>query len=144
MSNRCYTFGMANDEDPVGMALMALSLVALTSKDSVKSKLATLMVDSGASGHYFDDAIIRNLKRLLQDYVHLAAPRKIFITGEAMLNSTAEGVLKGLVTGDNSNQILVRVKIVVVPGIGCNLVSVMTVAKKGIGTIIDYVKGDHH
>ena len=34
---------MENDEDPVEEALMALSLVAVTSGDSVNSNLATLM-----------------------------------------------------------------------------------------------------
>ena len=55
-----------------------------------------------------------------------------------MLNGTAEGVLQGLVTDENDNQILVRVDIVVVPGIGRNLFSVMTAAKKSIATIVDY------
>ena len=39
---------------------------------------------------------------------------------------------------DNGNQILVRVDIVVVPGIGRNPFSVMAAAKKGIATIFDY------
>ena len=54
-----------------------------------------------------------------------------------MLDVTAEGMPQGLVTDDNGNQILVRVHIVVVPGIGRNLFSVMTAAKKGIATIFD-------
>ena len=37
------TFGMANDEEPVEKALMASSSVAVTSKDSANSNLATLM-----------------------------------------------------------------------------------------------------
>ena len=96
------------------------------------------MVDSGASGHYFDVAIIHDFRHRLQDYVHLTTPRKILIAEGAMLDGTAEGVLQGLVTDDNGNQILVRVDIVVVPKIGRNLFSVMTAAKKGIATIFDY------
>ena len=52
---------MANDEEPVEKALMTSSSVAIISEDSVNSNLVILMVDSGASGHYFDDAIIRDL-----------------------------------------------------------------------------------
>ena len=37
-SNTCYTFGMANDEEPVEKALMALLLVAVTSEDSVTAE----------------------------------------------------------------------------------------------------------
>ena len=42
-SNLCYTFEMANDEEPVEKSLMASSSVAVTSEDSVNSNLATLM-----------------------------------------------------------------------------------------------------
>ena len=55
-----------------------------------------------------------------------------------MLDGTAEGVLHGLVTDNNGKKILVWVNIVVVPGIECNLFSVMTAAKKGVVTIFDY------
>ena len=59
---------MANDEEPVEKALMASSSAAITSEGSVNSNIAaTLMVDSGASGHYFDDAIIHDLKHRLQN-----------------------------------------------------------------------------
>ena len=58
---------MVNDEEPVEKVLIDSSLVAVTFKDSVNSNLATLMMDSAASGHYFDDAIICNLKHRLQD-----------------------------------------------------------------------------
>ena len=42
-SNRCYTFRMANDEEPVEKAFMTSSSVAITSEDSVNSNLDTLM-----------------------------------------------------------------------------------------------------
>ena len=58
-------FGMAGDEDPVEKAPMALSSAVTTSQDSVNSNLVTILVDSGASGHYFDDSIIRNPKNRL-------------------------------------------------------------------------------
>ena len=117
---------------------MASSLVAVKPEDSVNSNFATLIMDSGASGHYFNDAIIRNLKPHLQNYVHLTTPRKILTAGGALSKGTAEGVLQGLVTDDNGDQILVRVDIVMVLGIGRKLFSVMTVAKKRIVTILDY------
>ena len=43
-----------------------------------------------------------------------------------------------LVTDDDCNQNLVRVDLVVVPGIGRNLFSVIATAKKSIVTIFDY------
>ena len=137
-SNLCYMFGMTNDEKPVAKALMALSSIASISEERVNSDLTTLMVDSGASGHYFDGAIIRDLKHRLQAYVHLATPRKILTSGGAMLTDTAEGVMQVLVTDDNGSQTLVWVDIVVVPGIRRNLFSVMTATSKGTVTIFDY------
>ena len=129
---------ITNGEEPVEKVLMASSSVAVTSEESVVDNLATLMVDSGASGHYFDDVIIHDLKHRLQDYVHLATPRKILTAGGAMLDGAAEGVLQDLVTDDYGNQILVQIDIVVVSGIGRNLFLVMTAAQKGIVTIFDY------
>ena len=85
MSNLCYTFGMANNEEPVENALIASSSAAITSEDELKSNLLALIVDSGASGHYFDDLIIRNLKHCLQGSVHLTTPRKILPSGELYL-----------------------------------------------------------
>ena len=129
---------MANDEEPVEKIIMASSLVTVTSEDSVNNNLATLMVDSGPSGHYFDDDLIRDLKHRLQDYMHLTTPRKILTTGGALLNGTAEGVLQGLAIDDNGNQILVRIDVAVVPGIGRSMFSVTSAAKKGIATIFDF------
>ena len=107
-SNLCYMFGMANDEEPVEKALVASSPATITSADSVNSNLAILMVDSGASGHSFKDAIIRDLEYRLQDYVHFTLPLIILLTGGVMLDGTVEGALQGLVTHDNGNQILAR------------------------------------
>ena len=91
-----------------------------------------ITVDTEASGYYFDDAIIRDLKHRLQDYVHLATLRKILTTGGARLDGKVEGVLQGVVADDYGNQIIVRVNFVVVPWIGRNLFSMTTAAKKGM------------
>ena len=137
-SNICYTFGMANEEEPVEKPLMTSSSVAVTSEASVNSNLTTLMVDSGASGHHFNDTVVHDLKHRLQNYVHLATPCKILTAGGAMMDGMAEGVLQGLVNDNYGNQTLVGVDIMVVLGIGRNLFSVMTAAKKGLVTIFDY------
>ena len=101
-SNIYYTVGMENEDEPVEKALMASSLVTVTSEDSVNSNLTPFMVDSGALGRYFDDAAIRDLKHRLQDYVHPTTPRKILTARGTMLDGTGEGVLQGLVTDDTS------------------------------------------
>ena len=60
-------FKIANGEEPVEKALMILFSATITSQNSVNSNLVTLMVDSGASDHNFDDAILHNLKHRVQD-----------------------------------------------------------------------------
>ena len=45
-SNICYTFGMANNEEPAEKALTASSSATVTIEDSVNCNLATLMMDS--------------------------------------------------------------------------------------------------
>ena len=50
-SNLYYTFGMANDEEPVNKVFMASSSVDVTSDDSVNGNPVTLSVARRASGH---------------------------------------------------------------------------------------------
>ena len=97
------------------------------------------MVDSGVSGYYFNDAIIRDLKSRLQDYAHLATPRKILNVGGALPDVTAEGMLQGLVADACCSQISVRT-ISMVPGIGRNLFLVRTAAKKSVVTVFNSEK----
>ena len=120
------------------VAGMGGAIVEKLSENSINGSAVTLMVDSGASGHYFDDKTMRNLKHRLQDWEYLATPLTILPTGGSMLDGAAKGVLQGLVTDDNGSQIRVRIYIMVMPEIGRNLFSVMTAAKKGIVVILDY------
>ena len=96
------------------------------------------MLDSGASDHFFDDAMIRDLKHCLQGYAHFATPCRILTARGALLDVPAEGVLQGLIANNYGKQILVRVDIVPVPGMGHNLFSVITAAKKGIVAIFGH------
>ena len=58
------------------------------------------LVDSDASGHYFDDAIIPGFRDRLEEYKALDMPRKISTAGGGRLNGTAQGVLQGHVIDD--------------------------------------------
>ena len=131
-------FRTADDEEPVEKIIMISSSAFITSQDSVNKSFVIIMVDSGASDHFFDDAIIRDLKHCLQGYAHLATPRRISTARGALLDVTAEGVLQGLIADNYDNHILVRVDTVVVPGIGRNLFSVITAAKKDIVAIFGH------
>ena len=131
-------FGTADDEEPIEKIIMTSSSAFITSQDSVNNSFVIIMVDSGASDHFFDDTIIRDLKHCLQGYAHLATPRKIPTARGALLDVTAESVLQGLTDDNYGNQILVRVDTVVVHGMGHNLFSVITAAEKGIVAIFGH------
>ena len=96
------------------------------------------VLDSGASSHYLDDLIIPSLKYRLLKYVLLTTPRKILTAGGALLDGTAEGILQGLVTDDHAEQHLARIDILIVPGIGRNLLSFKSATKKGVVSIFAF------
>ena len=131
-------FGTADDEEPVEKIIMTSSSAFIISQDSVNNNFVIIMVDSGASDNLFDDAIIRDLKHCLQGYAHHATHRKILTARGALLDVTADSVLQGLTADNYGNQILVRVDTVVVHGMGRNLFSVITAAKKGIVAIFGH------
>ena len=56
-----------------------------------------MLVDSGTSGHYFDDAIIPGLRDRLDSYQVLNVPRKITTTGEKELDAVPQELLIGII-----------------------------------------------
>ena len=135
-----YTYGGTDGKgEPLySTALMALEPAAFKHKPSACDDSVTALVDSGASGHYFDDPIIPGLKHRLLNYVLPTTPRKILTAGGALLDCTAEGTLQGIVTDNHGEHHLARITILIVPGIGCNLFSVKSATKKGIVSTFDF------
>ena len=118
-----------------GMAPIESEPAEIERKPHESGNVFTHLVDSGASGHVFDDPIVPELKDCLQDYTPLSAPRTVRTAGGALLDDTAKGALEGLTTNDCGEQHLARIAILIVPGIGRNLFSVKTAARKGIVSI---------
>ena len=102
------------------------------SNDSVN-----VLVDSGASGHYFDDAIIPGFRDRLEEFKVLGVPRKISTAGGGELKSTAQGVLQGHVMDDKGVRRLIQLSCLIVPGLGRNLFSVKQAARNGVVSISD-------
>ena len=95
-------------------------------------------MDSGASGHCFDNLTVPSLKHRLLNYILLSTPRKIITVEGALLDGTAEGILQGLVNDNHGEQHVARIAILIVPGIGRNLFSVISATKKGVVSIFDF------
>ena len=120
------------------MALMASGPAALKHEPSAGDDSVTVLVDSGASGHYFDDPIIPSLRHRLLNCVLLTTPRTILTSGGALLDGTAKLILQGLATDNHGKQHHARIAILIVPGIGRNLFSVKSATKKGVVSIFDF------
>lgn len=119
------------DESLYGAALMASVPAKRDFKPHVNSSVDTVLVDSGALGHYFVDTLIPELKHRLQDCTSLSTTRSILIAGGALLDGTAGGVRQGLIIDEYGEQHLARITITFVPGIGCNRFSGKLAARKG-------------
>ena len=131
--------GTDGEGEPLyGTALMASGPAAFKHSSIAGDDGVTVLVDTGASGHYFDDLTIPSLKHHLLNYVLLTTPRKILTAGGALLDSTAEKILQGLVTDNHGEQHLARIAIFILPGIGRNLLSVKSATKKGVISIFDF------
>ena len=120
-----------------GTTLMSSPAHVAYNNASNCSNLVHVLVDSGASGHYFDDFLILELNRRLLDYTCRTTPRKILTAEGALLDGTGEGTLQGVITDNYGNDHLVRIQILAVPTIERNLFSVKTATRNGIIFIFD-------
>ena len=120
-----------------GTALMSSPVPVAYRNSSNCSNLVYVLVDSGASDHYFDGFLVPEFNRRLLDYTCLTTPRKILTAGGTLLDGTGEGILQGIITDHYGNGHLVRIHILVVPMIGHNLYWVKTATRNGIVSIFD-------
>ena len=134
-----YMYGGTDGEgEPLyGTDLMASEPSTFKHKPSAGDDSVTVLVDSGASCHYFDELNIPSLKHRLLIYVLLTTPCRILTAGGALLDSTVEGIFQGLVTHNHGDQRLARIAILI-PGIGFNLFSVKSATKKDVVSIFDF------
>lgn len=98
-------------------------------------KQATVLVDSGTSGNYFDE-IILELKHRLLHRIDLTVPCNFMTAVEFQLDGTSEGVLQGIVTREYGNPNPVYIGILTVSGIGSNFYSIKAAASKGITILL--------
>lgn len=80
-------YGATNDESErlYGAALVASGPVEIERKPHANGNVVNVLVDSGISGHYFDDLLLPEPKHRLQDYTLLSTPRTILTAGGVLL-----------------------------------------------------------
>ncbi|CAN0043303.1 unnamed protein product [Sphacelaria rigidula] len=95
------------------------------------------MVDSGASGHYFDDTLIPGLRYKLHNYQKLTTPRTITTAGGHKLVGVGKGLLRGHIQDGEGVKRLVQISYLVVPGFGRKLFSVKQATQNGVVSIFE-------
>ena len=73
----------------------------------------------------------------MSDYAVLDQPHKIYGVGGHILEGIGTGTIYGTVLDIHKRQVLVNVSVLVVPGLGRNLLSLPASASKGVATISD-------
>ena len=86
------TFGGSTDAED-GLALAAVPAAEKWNRGS--NSLVSVMVDSGVSGHYFDDALIPGCRYRLDNYQALAIRRWITTAGGHQLKEAGQGLPRG-------------------------------------------------
>ena len=125
--------GITNAED--GLALAVVPAAEKWNRGS--NSLVSVMVDSGTSGHYFDDALIPGLRYRLDNYQELAIRRYITTAGGHQLEGAGQRLLRGHIIDAQGVQRLIQISVLIVPGLGRNLFSVKQASRKGVVSIFD-------
>ena len=86
------TFGGSTDAED-GLALAAVPAAEKWNRGI--NSLVSVMVDSGVSGHYFDDALIPRFRYRLDNYQALAIRRWITTAGGLQLKEAGQGLPRG-------------------------------------------------
>ena len=125
--------GITNDED--GLALAVGPAAEKWNRGS--NSLVSVMVDSGASDHYFDDALMPGLRYRLDTYQELAIRRWITTAGGHQLEGADQGLLRGHIIDGQGVQHLIQISVLIVPGLGRNPFSVKQASRNGVVSIFD-------
>ena len=115
------TFGGSTDAED-GFALAAVPAAEKWNRGS--SSLVSVMVDSGVSGHYFDDALIPGLRYRLDNYQALAIWRWITTAGEYQLKEAGQGLPRDHSIGAQGLKHLTQLSVLAEPDAGWYLFSV--------------------
>ena len=125
--------GITNAEDGVALAVIP----AAEKLNRGSNSLVSVMVDSGASVHYFDNALIPGLRYRLDNYQELAIRRYITTAGGHKLEGAGQGLLRGHIIDAQGVQGLIQISVLIVPGLGRNLFSVQQASRNGVVSIFN-------
>ena len=114
----------------------SLAFVASLSSSSIKKGWLQLLVDSGCSSHIVDPEMIPNSDKHLGEYQALQHPRIVYGAGSHELLATGTAKLTIGVENTAGKQQEVNMSVLLVPGLGRNLVSSSAAPANTVETII--------
>ena len=115
------TFGGSTDAKD-RLALAAVPAAEKWNRGS--NSLVSVMMDSGVSGHYFDDALIPGLRYTLDNYQALAIWRWITTAGGNQLKEAGQGLPRGHSIGAQGLKRLTQLSVLAGPDAGWDIFSV--------------------
>ena len=115
------TFGGSTDAKE-GLALAVVPAAEKWNRGS--NSFVRVMVDSGVSGHYFDDALIPGLRYRLDNYQALAIRRWITTAGGLQLKEAGQGLPRGHSIDEQGVKRLTQLSVLAGPDAEWDLVSV--------------------
>ena len=89
-----------------------------------------MLVDSGSSKHFVDPKLVHRVESRMQDYTQISPPMEIKAAGHNTLFGIAQGTLLVVVRDTQDICRTVKLRIVLVPGLGRNLFSTAMAAQK--------------
>ena len=114
-----------------GVAQMSKIRMSTTGESGDDTDRMTIL-DSGASGHHFDDELHPSLKDKLLTYKESDKPRMIITARRHVLLGTATSTASGVVVDENGTTHRVDRSGLVVTGLGHHLFSASQAAKTGL------------
>ena len=96
-----------------------------------------LLVDLGSSKHFIEPEWIRGVESRMLEYTRMKTPTEITAAGNNVLRGTAPAILPVVVRGTNDALRIVKLPIVLVPGLKRNTLWSTAAAEKGVKTIME-------
>ena len=94
-----------------------------------------MVVDSGATDNVLDAELTPGLRARMRDIEIVSVPHTIVAAGKHLLKGVETGIILGAVTDNCGNALHVSFRVVLVPGLGTNLLSVTSAMQKGVASL---------
>ena len=126
-------FASSNNDFDGGFMFTAVA----TRRFTPSTKGATLLVDSGASKSFIDEELIPGLKERMREFKELSAPMEIITAGKHTIYGVGTGIISFTIRDSHGAQLPVKLRALVVPGLGRNIFATTVELKNGVRFVLE-------